>query len=46
MINLDLGGNGDIHAVTDDVLNEAIDILDNPVQKVELNIIRNKENNK
>jgi hypothetical protein len=34
MINLDLGGNGDIHAVTDDVVNEAIQALDNPLQKV------------
>jgi hypothetical protein len=35
MSNLDLGGNGDIHAVTDDVVNEAIETLDNPIQKVE-----------
>ncbi len=34
MVNLDLGGNGDTHAVTDDVVNEAIKILDNPDQKV------------
>ncbi|CAF1078974.1 unnamed protein product [Adineta steineri] len=33
MINLDLGGNGDIHSVTDDVVNEAIQTLDNPIQK-------------
>ncbi|CAF2849163.1 unnamed protein product [Rotaria sp. Silwood2] len=33
MINLDLGGNGDTHAVTDDVVNDAIATLDNPVQK-------------
>jgi hypothetical protein len=35
MINLDLGGNGDTHAVTDDVVNDAIETLDNPDQKVE-----------
>ncbi len=34
MINLDLGGNGDTHAVTDDVVNEAIEALENPYQKV------------
>ena len=34
MINLDLGGNGDIHSVTDDIVNEAIQLLENPVQKV------------
>jgi hypothetical protein len=34
MINLDLGGNGDTHAVTDDVVNEAIETLENPYQKV------------
>jgi hypothetical protein len=34
MINLDLGGNGDTHAVTDDVVNEAIGALENPFQKV------------
>ena len=34
MINLDLGGNGDTHAVTDDVVNEAIEALENPFQKV------------
>jgi serine/threonine protein kinase len=33
MINLDLGGNGDTHAVTDDVVNEAIEALENPYQK-------------
>ncbi|CAF1022694.1 unnamed protein product [Rotaria sp. Silwood1] len=33
MINLDLGGNGDTHAVTDDVVSEAIETLDNPLQK-------------
>ena len=35
MINLDLGGNGDTHAVTGDIVNEAIANLDNPIQKVE-----------
>lgn len=35
MINLDLGGNGDVHSVTDDVVNESIQLLDNPLQKVE-----------
>lgn len=35
MINLDLGGNGDVHLVTDDVVNEAIQALDNLAQKVE-----------
>ena len=34
MINLDLGGNGDTHLVTDEVVNEAIQSLENPVQKV------------
>jgi len=34
MINLDLGGNGDVHSVTDDVVNEAIQALENPAQKV------------
>ena len=34
MINLDLGGNGDTHAVTDEIINEAIRTLDNPYQKV------------
>ncbi len=34
MINLDLGGNGDINSATDDVVNEAINTLDNPLQKV------------
>ena len=34
MINLDLGGNGDLHAVTSDVVNDAIGNLDNPMQKV------------
>lgn len=33
MINLDLGGNGEVHSVTDDVVNEAIEALDNPLQK-------------
>lgn len=33
MINLDLGGNGDMHTVTDDVINEAIQLLDNPSQQ-------------
>jgi nuclear receptor-binding protein len=33
MVNLDLGGNGDIHAVTEDVVNEAIESLENPIQK-------------
>jgi len=35
MINLDLGGNGDVHLVTDDVVNEAIQTLENPYQKVQ-----------
>ena len=34
MINLDLGGNGDLHSVTEDVVNEAIHTLENPHQKV------------
>lgn len=34
MINLDLGGNGDTHVVTEDVVNEAITSLDNLAQKV------------
>jgi hypothetical protein len=34
MINLDLGGNGDVHLVTDDIVNEAIQSLENPLQKV------------
>ena len=34
MINLDVGGNGDTHAVTDDFINEAIQVLTNPNQKV------------
>jgi len=38
MINLDLGGNGDTHAITDDVVNDAIKTLDNPDQKVEKKI--------
>lgn len=33
MINLDLGGNGEIHSVTDDVINEAIESLENTDQK-------------
>ncbi|CAF0719551.1 unnamed protein product [Adineta ricciae] len=33
MINLDLGGNGDTHSVTEEVVNEAIQSLENPVQK-------------
>ncbi|CAF1286115.1 unnamed protein product [Rotaria sordida] len=33
MINLDVGGNGDVHPVTDEVVNEAIQTLDVPVQK-------------
>ncbi|CAF3365972.1 unnamed protein product [Rotaria socialis] len=33
MINLDLGGNGDVHSVTDEVVNDAIQALDDPVQK-------------
>lgn len=37
MINLDLGGNGDMHLVTDDVVNEAIQALENPAQQVDLN---------
>jgi hypothetical protein len=39
MSNLDLGGNGDMHLVTDDVVNEAIQALDNPNQKVGLDIV-------
>lgn len=38
MINLDLGGNGDTHAVTVDMISEAIESLENPDQKVNLNI--------
>ena len=34
MINLDLGGNGDLHSVTEEVIREAIQVLDNPLQKV------------
>lgn len=34
MINLDLGGNGDVHLVTEEVVNDAIQTLDDPVQKV------------
>ena len=34
MINLDLGGNGDGHLITTDVMSEAIQALDNPKQKV------------
>jgi hypothetical protein len=34
MINLDLGGNGDVHLVTADIVNEAIETLENPYQKV------------
>ena len=34
MINLDLGGNGDLHSVTDDVVRDAIQALDNHLQKV------------
>lgn len=37
MINLDMGGNGDTHAVTDGVVNDAITTLDNPIQKVQRN---------
>ncbi|CAF3563376.1 unnamed protein product [Rotaria sp. Silwood1] len=33
MVNLDLGGNGDVHSVTDEVVNEAIQTLDDPIQK-------------
>ncbi|CAF2702820.1 unnamed protein product [Rotaria sp. Silwood2] len=33
MVNLDLGGNGDVHSVTDEIVNEAIHTLDDPVQK-------------
>ncbi|UJR27832.1 hypothetical protein I4U23_009099 [Adineta vaga] len=33
MSNLDLGGNGDTHAVTNEVVDEAIESLDNLVQK-------------
>jgi hypothetical protein len=35
MINLDLGGNGDTHAITNDIAIEAIKILDNPYQQVD-----------
>ena len=34
MINIDLGGNGDTHAITDDVVNDAIKILENSDQRV------------
>ena len=34
MINLDLGGNGDMHSVTDEMISEAIQSLENPLQKV------------
>ncbi|CAF0823593.1 unnamed protein product [Adineta ricciae] len=33
MCNLEMGGNGDTHAITDDIVNEAIANLDNSVQK-------------
>ncbi|CAF0812503.1 unnamed protein product, partial [Didymodactylos carnosus] len=33
MINLDLGGNGDTHAVTEEVVNEALEALEDPIQK-------------
>ncbi|CAF4520071.1 unnamed protein product, partial [Rotaria magnacalcarata] len=33
MINLDLGGNGDVHSVTDEVVSDAIQTLDDPMQK-------------
>jgi hypothetical protein len=36
MINLDLGGNGDLHSITDDIVNDAIQSLDNNSQKVNL----------
>lgn len=35
MMNLDLGGNGDTHAVTDDIVNEAIKSLENLDHKVD-----------
>lgn len=35
MINIDLGGNGDTHAITNEVVNEAIETLGNPVQQVD-----------
>lgn len=38
MINLDMGGNGDTHAVTDETIGEAIQILENPYQKVGRNL--------
>jgi hypothetical protein len=38
MINLDLGGNGDVHLVTEEIVNEAIQALENPAQKVGLHI--------
>ena len=40
MINLDLGGNGDLQTVTDDVINEAIHTLDNPLQQVKEILLR------
>lgn len=36
MINLDLGGNGDLHSVTDEMIHEAIESLENPQQKVRM----------
>lgn len=33
MINLDLGGNGETHVITDEIIHEAIDDLDNNAQK-------------
>jgi hypothetical protein len=45
MINLDLGGNGDINSATDDVVNEAINTLDNPLQKVKQKFILLIKNN-
>lgn len=38
MINLDLGGNGETHVITDEIIHEAIDDLDNNAQKVNKNI--------
>jgi hypothetical protein len=40
MINLDLGGNGDTHAITSDVVNDAIEVLDNSDQKVKRNVCK------
>ena len=34
MINLDLGGNGDTHTITNEVIHDAIEMLDNATQQV------------